>query len=337
MKVILPAFIVVLTSISSFSQIDSLVFKNGNYIVGEIKSMDRGVIVVKTDYSSGDFKIEWDEIRRIYTDTYFLISFTDGMTKYGTLESSSDSTIIIISDNDQMTGHEFDHIEMLVVPFEKVFKDRFRASIDLGASLTKAKNLRQLNSRSMVGYKAENWSSEAVFNILRSTQSEADTILRREAGIVFRYLIYRKWYVSGTISILSNTEQKLDLRNNSKIGLGKYFIQTNRSLWGIRLGINRNLERFTNETPDRNSWEVLLGTDLDLFDIGDFSLLSKLNAYRSITEPGRWRLDGVFDAKYSLPLDFYIKASISLNYDNQPAQEASDTDYIFHTGIGWEW
>ena len=86
MRVILTAFTIVLTSISSFSQIDSLVFKNGNYIIGEIKSLDRGVIVVKTDYSNSDFKIEWDEIRRIYTDTYFLISFTDGMTKYGTIK-----------------------------------------------------------------------------------------------------------------------------------------------------------------------------------------------------------------------------------------------------------
>jgi len=35
---------------------DSLVFKNGNILVGEIKSMDKGVLIFKTDYSDKDFK-----------------------------------------------------------------------------------------------------------------------------------------------------------------------------------------------------------------------------------------------------------------------------------------
>ena len=74
-----------------------------------------------------------------------------------------------------------------------------------------------------------------------------------------------------------------------------------------------------------------------MFDIGDLSLLTKAMAYPSITEAGRWRADFNFDMNYDLPLDFYIKLGFSLNYDNRPVEGASETDYVLHTGFGWEW
>jgi len=34
---------------------DSLIFKNGNSIKGEIKGMNRGVLTIETDYSKNDY------------------------------------------------------------------------------------------------------------------------------------------------------------------------------------------------------------------------------------------------------------------------------------------
>jgi len=49
------------------AQTDSILFRNDNYIVGEVKSMERGVLTVKTAYSDKDFQVEWDGIKEIYT------------------------------------------------------------------------------------------------------------------------------------------------------------------------------------------------------------------------------------------------------------------------------
>ena len=59
--------------------------------------------------------------------------------------------------------------------------------------------------------------------------------------------------------------------------------------------------------------------------------------YPSITDPGRLRTDSNLDLKYELPMDFYINLGISFNYDNRPAEGASEIDYVFYTGFGWEW
>ena len=106
---------------------------------------------------------------------------------------------------------------------------------------------------------------------------------------------------------------------------------------GVKLGANRNIERYSADTPNRNSWEGYLGSELNLYDIGDLDLLTSIMVYPGITEKGRWRSDLNCDLKYDLPIDFYIKIGFTINYDNRPAEGASETDYVIQTGFGWEW
>lgn len=77
---------------------------------------------------------------------------------------------------------------------------------------------------------------------------------------------------------------------NAQPGVGKYIIRTNRSFWGAKLGVNRNVEQYSNETADRSSWEGYLATELNLFDIGDFSLRTIIMAYPGITEQGEMEI-----------------------------------------------
>lgn len=60
-------------------------------------------------------------------------------------------------------------------------------------------------------------------------------------------------------------------------------------------------------------------------------------AYPGITAKERFKSDFTLDTKYDLPYDFYIKIGLTINYDNRPAEGASELDYVFQTGFGWEW
>ena len=305
-------------------------------MVGEIKSMDRGVVVVNTDYSDSDFKIEWDEIHAINTKTSFFITLSDEAKYYGTLKSISESTISILTIDKKVVKCDLNDIVYLA-PLKKDFWDRLHASIDISLSLTKANNLKQLTSRSTIGYRDEKWSTNATFNSLHSTQDSIESIERSDGKIDYRYVLPRRWYTIATVSVSSNTEQKLDLRMNAQLGLGKFIIRTNSAYWGANLGVNRNVEKYTGETADRDSWEGYLGSELNLFDIGDLDLLTRIMVYPGITEEERFRADFTLDTKYDLPYDFYIKIGLTVNYDNRPAEGASETDYVFQTGFGWEW
>ncbi len=138
------------------------------------------------------------------------------------------------------------------------------------------------------------------------------------------------------LNYLSNTEQALESRYTAKLGAGNFLIHSNHSSWGAGGGISLNRENFTNETPDRSSAEAYVGTELNLFDIGDLSLLSTIYVYPSLTEAGRLRSDFKIDTKYEFANDFYVKFNLTLNYDNRPAIVGNETDYVYGISFRWE-
>jgi hypothetical protein len=333
-----PVMIIVLTVTTTnlFSQHDSLLLKTGDVIVGEIKSLDKGVLTIETDYSKNDFTIEWSGIKEIYSNTRFLVSLKNGERINGTFRSADGGKkIIITGDEGKQTETTVDDIVYLK-GLKSDFWSRMHANIDLGLSITKANNLRQYSMQSSAGYLADKWLADIYYNDIRSRQDSVAETKRTESGASFTYFLPKDWYVVMALTTLSNTEQALKLRFNAKLGAGKYLIHTNRSYFGVGGGLSLNNETFSNDTPKRSSLEGYVGTEINLFDIGDFSLLSNLYVYPSFTESGRWRSDFKLDAKYDLPLDFYVKFGITLNYDNRPAVVGKETDYVYVFSVGWE-
>jgi len=322
------------SAISTTAQ-DSLIFKNNDYVTGEIKGMDKGVLTIETAYSKVDFTIEWSEVKQIYTETNFMVTQVDGDRFSGTLKSEDGGQVSIINGGSTSTHNLIDIV--LLKSVSDKFWDKVNAAISLGFSLTRAQSLKQFTSRSSVGYVSERWSLGFIYNTLRSTQDDVENVQRNDGGVTFNYFLPNDWFIPASISFLSNTEQKLDLRLLEKLGIGKYVIHTNRAYWGFSLGANYNAETFTDETPDRKSWEAFVGTQLNIFDIEDLTLLTTLVAYPSLTESGRIRSDLGFDMKYEFPYDFFIQLGLTVNYDNRPVNDAPDTDYVFQTTFGWSW
>ena len=209
-------------------------------------------------------------------------------------------------------------------------------NVDVGLSFSKANNLNQLTINSKAGYLADKWQLDVYFNTSSSSQDSVETTKRMDAGVTYKYFLQKDWFLLVSPNFLSNTEQALKLRSTGKLGAGKFLIHTNKAYWSAGGGVSFNNESFTNGTPKRNSMEAYGGTELNFFDIGDLNLFSSLYVYPSLTESGRLRTDFRIDSKYDLPLDFYLKLGLTLNYDNRPAVSGNETDYILAFTIGWE-
>ena len=340
MKKLLLISFITLVSIAGYSQSDSLILVNGDVMVGELKSMNKGVITIETDYSDDDFKIEWDGIKELYTESSYLVTLSNGDRINGRVETVGDNMVKIIPETG--TAIEINPQDIVYLKsVDKGFLDRVYATIDIGFDLTKANNLKSFSTRSTMGYLANRWSTDILFNTLISAQDNTETIRRTDGSVTYKYYLPHDWYLPVTVSYLSNTEQKLDARWNALVGVGKYVIHNNKAYWGFSGGGAYNHENYTPVTDSaseiKSSWEGFVGTELNLFDMGDLSLVTTAKVFPGITEAGRLRVDFNFDLKYDLPLDFYIKLGYSLNYDNKPVENASDLDYTLHTGVGWEW
>jgi len=317
------------------AQIDSLYLANNEILIGELKSMNRNVAVMETDYSDADFKIVWDKIKRLATQSQFLITLKSGDRYFGSLKGNS-TKVMIYTDTTSVNAGSIENIVYLK-ELDQSFWERLNASLSLGYNYTKANNLSQFSIRSHLTYATRKWLSSVNYNQIFSEQNEANTTRRLDAKALFNYFFKKKWFAAAEINWLSNTEQNINLRTLSKLGIGRYMIQTNTMYWAFQTGVSFNNESFNvdNNLIYNNSAEAYLGTEANLYDIGDLNLLARAVVYPSITESKRFRTDLNFDVQYDLPLDFFIQLGISLNYDNQPAQDGSETDYVFQTTFGW--
>ena len=331
-------FLVVMNWTStSFAQTDSLVFLDGQTMVGEIKSMNRGNLKVETEFSDSDFIIEWSEVAQIFSTNIFLISLEDGRRFDASLKSKASGSVVEIIGISGTHEVLLDEI-VFINPVSKSFWDRLSASFDVGYNITKSNNLTQFNTRTYLAYLTKRWEASGDYNIVYSQQDSIDVTQRMDANLTFKLFLPNDFYLFVSNDFLSNDEQKLKLRSTSKLGLGNYVIHSNSVYWGIFGGAAYNNESFTETTdPAKQTAELFLGSEFNMFDTGDFGLKTSVIAYPNLSNKGRVRVDFGLDVSYDLPLDFYIKMGGTVNYDNQPVTGASTLDYVIQTGFGWSW
>ncbi len=321
----------------SMAQNDTIVSRNGDMLIGEIKSLEKGVLILKTDYSDKDFNIEWEKIDLVFAHSTFLIALSDGRRLNGSIVSHPGTPSLILISG--ITGHILinDLLEIVYInPIKGDFFGRLKAEIGVGYSFTKAKNHHQFNVRSNLGYLADTWGSDASLDIIRSVQDSVAPTRRTDGTIGFRKLFKRSWFLSLSNNFLQNDEQKLKLRSTTNLSAGHMLMNSYKTYWSVGAGFAYNSEEFTSDQPNEKSLEGLINTELNLFAHEDISLLTSLKVYPSITVKGRIRSDFKFDFKYDLPLDFYIKLGFTNNYDNKPIAGASKNDYVIQTTFGWE-
>lgn len=338
LKVLFLFLLTVCLSVPLFSsaQKDTLFLSTGEIIIGNLKEMKRNVSTMGTDFSENDLQIKWSNIKRLTTFNEYLITLMNGNRFVASIKSLDGNQIALVNNRDTLYRSvikEVVHLRQI----EKDFKSRLDLSFSLGYNFTKANNLSQYSVRSNAGYKARKWLVSARFNQIIAQQNDAERTQRLDANAVYNRYLKKNWFTLGEVNLLTSTAQNIQLRTVVKVGLGRYLVQTNNRYWTVQTGISYNNESFNTVqgNSSNQSTEAFVGTEVNLYDIGDFHLLSKIVLYPGITESGRWRSDLNIDIKYDLPLDFYVNLGFSLNYDNQPFLTGVETDYIFQTTFGW--
>src|SRR5210317_2676979 len=87
--------LLVLLSILGYAQNDTIKLVNNDVLVGEIKQMDRSVLVFSTSYDDSDFKIKWGKVKEIKSDRRFIVSLSDGDRITTTINSVSDKEMVV--------------------------------------------------------------------------------------------------------------------------------------------------------------------------------------------------------------------------------------------------
>lgn len=333
MKKLIIIFLLSINYINA--QKDTIHLNNKDSMVGTVENYNTGVLTFSTSYSDEDFKIEFDKISSIYIHKKCIITLTRSRRRFGYVKTVKPGIISITTSKELVEIFKISE----VIAFQEVNEDRrkrFSASIDFGYDFTKAQGKTQTSASGELGYVGELWVTNASLNLLDSRQDDVEDIRRTDAKADVRRLISKTWYMIGELTFLSNTEQALHGRYTPNLGFGKLLASTPKLYVALSTGVAFNFETYFDPTLDKQSTESFINASLNMYNFEDISLTTDLKVSPTISKFGRIRTDYNLTLKYDLPYDFYIKTAFTLNYDNEPAIEGNEYDYIFSSGLGWE-
>ena len=339
-------FILMLSANHIYGQgeIDMIQFDNGDIIFVEIIGLEKNKLLIDAEYGHEKWEVKWNSVIGIKTGNTFQIGLLSGDNYYGRLESQDDSSILITRKENPPISCKLSDIVWLHQYEDKILS-QISGSISLGLSQSKARNLLSLTSTGDIFYTPKKSMLNFYYNTLFSSQDETQDLFRYEVLVGYTYTLPKRYFAYASSYILSNTEQQLERRLNILAGMGSYIVENQKNKLSVLVGVNQNIEKFNNENSGDNSWEGLIQADFDLFNLSALKIKANALAFPGITQKGRWRADFKFNLKYdikylkktNLTNKIFIQLGVSANYDNRPAQNANELDYVLSTTIGFSW
>jgi hypothetical protein len=186
--------ILVASSFLLAEKTDMVVLKNGMWIIGEIKKLDRSKLEYLTD-DIGRIYIEWDQINRITSKDRFHIELADGQAYFGSIEEASEDGKMVIFGSTKYDAERETRIEVnlltavRITPMEAQFYERLKGFLDLGFGYQKANKLVTASVGADLTYHARKWEMNFSANSYFSKQTSAESTRRHNFSLRGRRFI----------------------------------------------------------------------------------------------------------------------------------------------------
>jgi uncharacterized protein DUF481 len=316
-------------------KVDVVVLQNGTRVVGEIRSMSRGRLELKTD-DMGTLQIEWGNVVQVTAPEFFEVEDMDGALSFGALRPGrAEGALEVFSDwgESSLLLGRVARIQLV----KSGFWDRFRGSVDVGASYTSATELFQLEGDADLRYRKPKFEAWAEADAVLTHQPDVEDTRRSSLAIGYARLFAnrQRLYTQGTLE--QNRELGFDLRSSVLGGWGYMLARDARNelVGGAGLAVNREKpiegESTTNlEAATGLSWANFA------YDFPNTDIKVAAFGYLGLNHWGRFRLEATASLRREVFADFYVGAKAYESYDSEPATEgAQKNDWGLSLTVGY--
>jgi len=313
---------------------DVVVLRNGDRIHGEIKGLQYGRLELSTT-SMGTIYVEWDKVAGLTSRMFYEIELMDGSRYYGSLEPAAPDMIGVALEG-QVTPLDVARVVRIRL-IKSSFWDRIDGSISMGANYTKSSGIGQGSLSVSLRTRRRAFEFSTDFSTTITVQPDQPDQSRTAFNVSYLKLLRHRWFVPATGKLERNTDLGLDLRSSAGGGLGRYFVQTNRSLLGTAGGLLVNRENAV-EGDSTTNIEAFVSATYEFFtyDTPKTSLDTAFSLFPSLNVSGRYRTDFSLTLSREVLPDFTIGATAYDSYDSKPPAGSSSThDIGISLTIGW--
>jgi hypothetical protein len=338
----LAVAVAALTAPGTYAQdLDRVILKSGNPVVGEIEELRRGDLSVDTD-EMGVVDIDWDDIALVTSSRIFEVTDVNGFLYFGRLgPTDQEGTVVVVLGTVADTLSFSEVVAMTYIG--QGFFAKTKGFVDLGVNATRANNLASLLLKGRFAFRGRlwdvDWNAETYFQRQETTTDTGEIFeeetSRNSTSVTLKRFFGGSWAGTTTSDIEQNEELSLDNRL-LLILRGEYFLIRSQSMeFSAGLGGALNRETFTGEERT-SSVEITAITTFDAFDIGDFNVSTTATTFIA-PDDGRFRLN--IDARISWEIfnDFLVGFNMSERYDTKPPTEDTGRDFNYGLTLGWSW
>lgn len=338
LRVLLAALLLAPAVPAGAARVDVVVLRNGTRVVGEIRSMAKSSLELKTD-DMGTIKIEWDNVTQVTAPEFFEVENMAGTLHFGSLRPGPGEgtleVVALVADwgNAVLPLREVARIQLV----KSGFWDRFRGTIDLGASYTSASELLELQLDTEVRYRKPRHETIARADGVLTRQTDVEDTRRASLTLSHARLLPERHRIFLQGVLEQNRELGYDLRAGMVAGWGYMLARDSRNelLSGAGLALNR-------ETPvegeSSTNVEAVLGLDYSNFayDFPNTDVRLTAFGFFGLDDWGRFRLESSASLRREVISDFYLGVRGYLSYDSRPAtQGAEKNDWGLSLTLGY--
>ena len=324
-------FLMFAAGVAEGQKTDSVWFRNGDRITGEVKSLFRARLKYSTD-DLGTIYIEWDKIVRISSTATFEVQLGSGQKYYGILGVARDGSVVVGTDTLVLTEI------VTITPIKGKVLSRLSGYLDLGFSYQKANKTLQLSSAGRVMYRGPLAETVLELSTFREDRDDESETARLTAGLTERLRIGERWSTGFAFGYNRNEELDLAGRGTFLAFGARTLARSNYNDFWFTGGLVLTREEYFSTDSTVAGVEALIGASFAAFRYDhpklDVSVTSQ--AYPSLSVQGRVRWQNDLRVSYELVKDFMLTVTLFDSYDSKPLSEgAPKNDFGTTLAISW--
>jgi len=337
--IILCCVLLLTTPLFARESTDVIIMKNGDHLTGEIKGLNAGVLYMSMKYILGTSSVQWSDVVRLESKQLFLVKTEDGSVYTGTLNTTDTPSgrpmeIAVAERSGKEVLNSARIVEMDTTSSK--FLHRFNGNINTGTIYSKGNQSTQYSLGSQVNYPRERWAAEASFNSTLSSSTGATASTRNQVDVdAFRLLRWDNWFYEGLGSFLQSSEQGIVRQTTFGGGVGRYLKNSNAARVSVVGGFVGQNTIYQQSIVSQNLGSGLIAANLQFFRFNKTNGSLQATLMPVVSEPGR--------VKFNMNASYYIKLTGNLswntsfygNWDNQPPNGLSGSDYGSSSGLSW--
>jgi putative salt-induced outer membrane protein YdiY len=317
---------------------DVVVMQNGDRFTGEIKKLDHGELLFKSDYMTDSVHLDWKRVKQLESKDTFIVTLQSGDRVTGRITQTGGA------------GGEFQVLagqgtvrvkspEVIAIQQHEVsFWNQLTGSVNYGFSFSSDNSSINSSLGASVAYYATKNSVYLGSTSQFDSQSNATNTNRFTFDSRYGHQITERWLAGGLFTLLKSNQQDLDLRASVGGVIGRKLVQTNRTSLLLLGGAVYSHERYfpqAGSAPASNA-EALVGLTFATFRFKTVDINSQTLVFPSLSDPGRVRVGSQSNLEIELFRNFFWNFQFYENFDSRPPVVAPRNDLGVTTSLGWK-